>query len=113
MYPLSKQPTFVSNLEKLRKTAPGVAAAFRGVREAADSFGPLEPKHRELILLAGFAATKNEGGFRVHCTRATDAGASLEEIQQTVILLLGTSLGLVPVVEALDWADHELASDEG
>jgi alkylhydroperoxidase/carboxymuconolactone decarboxylase family protein YurZ len=107
-YPLSKQDTFVSNLDRLRETAPDVATAFRGLRVAADAFGPLDAKQRELTLLTGFAATKNEGGFRVHCTRAVDAGATLAEIEQVVILLLGTTLGLAPAVEALGWAHDEL-----
>ena len=107
-YPLSKQDAFVSNLDRLRETAPDVATAFRGLRVAADAFGPLDAKQRELTLLTGFAATRNEGGFRVHCTRAAEAGASLAEIEQVVILLLGTSLGLAPAVEALAWAHDEL-----
>ena len=100
----------VSNIDKLRNASPGAANAFRALREAADGHGPLEPKHRELTLLAGFATTRNESGFRNHCRRARDAGASLQEVEQTVILLLGTSLGLVPVVEALDWAHGEMLS---
>lgn len=108
-YPLSRQDIFVSNLDRLRETAPEVANAFRGLREAADAFGPLDAKQRELILLAGFAASQNEGGFRVHCTRATQAGASLAEIKQVVVLLLGTSLGLAPAVAALEWAHDELS----
>jgi alkylhydroperoxidase/carboxymuconolactone decarboxylase family protein YurZ len=108
MYPLSKQERIITNTEKLRGTAPDVASAFRALREAADAYGPLEAKHRELILLAGFAATRTEDAFRVHCTRAAEAGASLAEIEQTVILLLGTSLGLAPAVEALGWAHDEL-----
>ncbi len=108
MYPLSKQDNFVSNLDRLRETAPDVATAFRGLRVAQDAYGTLEPKQRELCLLAGFAATRNEGGFRVHCARATQAGATLVEIEQVVLLMLGTTLGLVPVVEALSWAHDEL-----
>ena len=70
-YPLSKQDEFVSfNVDRLREIAPEVATAFRGLREAADAHGPLDAKQRELTLLTGFAATRNEGGFRVHCTRA-------------------------------------------
>lgn len=107
-YPLSKQENFISNLDRLREVAPDVATAFRGVRVAADEFGPLDAKQRELILLAGFAATRNEGGFRVHCTRAKDAGATLKDIEHVVVLLLGTSLGLAPMVEALSWAHDEL-----
>jgi alkylhydroperoxidase/carboxymuconolactone decarboxylase family protein YurZ len=107
-YPLSKQASFVSNLDRLRGTAPEVATAFRALREAADAYGPLDAKQRELTLLAGFAATQNESGFRVHCTRATEAGASLAEIEQVVILMLGTSLGLAPTVATLTWAHEEL-----
>lgn len=107
-YPLSKQDEFVSFVDRLRELAPEVATAFRGIRTAADAHGPLDAKQRELTLLTGFAATRNEGGFRVHCTRASEAGASLAEIEQVVILLLGTSLGLVPVVEALTWLHDEL-----
>lgn len=107
-YPLSQQGSFVSNLDRLREVAPDVATAFRGVRVAADAFGPLDDKQRELILLTGFASTRNEGGFRVHCTRAVEAGATLAEIQHLVVLLLGTTLGLAPAVEALSWASDEL-----
>lgn len=107
-YPLSKQDVFVSNLDRLRETAPDVATAFRGLRVAADAYGPLEAKYRELSMLIGFAVTRNEGGFRVHCNRAVESGAVLAEIEQAVILQLGTNLGLVPVVEALSWAHDEL-----
>lgn len=107
-YPLSKQRRFVSNLDRLREHAPDVATAFRGVRHAADAHGPLDARQRELTLLAGFAATRNEGGFRVHCTRAMEAGATIAEIEQVAVLLLGTSVGLVPVVEALSWLHDEL-----
>ena len=108
VYPLSQQDSFVSNLDRLRETSDAVADAFRGVREAADAHASLTAKEREFCLLAGFAATRNEGGFRVHCTRATQAGATVREIEQVVILMLGTSLGLVPVVEALSWVHDEL-----
>lgn len=107
-YPLSKQETFVSNLDRLREVAPDVATAFRALRVAADKAGPLDAKQIELTLLAGFAATGNEGGFRVHCTRLVQAGGSIAEIEQLVILLLGTSIGLAPAVAALGWAHDEL-----
>jgi hypothetical protein len=67
-YPLSKQEVFVSFVDRLREIAPEVATAFRGLREAADAAGPLDAKQRELTLLTGFAATRNEGGFRVVTT---------------------------------------------
>lgn len=108
MYPVSKQPTFVSMIDRLGETTPEVAAAFRGFRNAVDQYGPLTAKQRELCLLAGFAAGRNQAGFRVHCTRAKEAGASLAEIEQAVLLMLGTNLGLAPVVETLRWAHEEI-----
>ena len=109
MYPLSKQETFVSNLDRIRAVSPEVATAFRGLREAIDAAGPLDAKERELVLLAGFAATRNEGGFRVHCTRLAQAGAGLAEVEHVVLMMLGTSLGLATAVDALRWAHEELA----
>ena len=98
----------MTNTDRLREIAPDVATAFRSLRVAADAYGPLDAKQIELTLLAGFAATQNEGGFRVHCTRSVEAGATLAEIEQVVILLLGTSLGLAPTVRTLAWVHDEL-----
>jgi alkylhydroperoxidase/carboxymuconolactone decarboxylase family protein YurZ len=108
LYPLSGQANFTSNLQRLREVSPALADAFRGLRVAADAHACLEPKQRELCLLAGFAAGRNEGGFRVHCTRALEAGATVAEIEQVVLLMLGTSLGLAPTVETLTWVHDEL-----
>ncbi len=108
-YPLSKQESMITNVDRLRETSPEIATGFRSFRKAIEAHGPLDPKQRELLLLAGFAVTRNEPGFRVHCNRASDAGATLVEIEQAVLLMFGTSLGLVPIVEALAWARDELA----
>jgi len=69
----------------------------------------LEAKQPELCLLAGFAATRNEGGgFRVHCTLVTQAGATVQDVEQVVILMLGTSRGVVPVARRSPGAHDEL-----
>lgn len=108
MYPLSKQDQFVTNLDKLRAISPEVATGFRSFRNTIESLGALDTRERELIMIAGFAATRNEPGFRVHVNRAHDAGATIEQLEQAVMILLATSLGLVPVVEALGWIHDEL-----
>lgn len=112
MYPISKQAEFVTNLDKLRHTSDDVATGFRAFRSVIEGFGPLDNKTRELILLAGFATTRNEPGFRVHVNRAHTAGATIKELEQAVLFLLATSLGLVPVVEALDWIHDEVGTDQ-
>jgi alkylhydroperoxidase/carboxymuconolactone decarboxylase family protein YurZ len=108
MYPLSKQATIVTNTDRLRETSPEVADAFRILRKAQDTHGTLDAKQRELCMLVGFAVTRNESGFRVHVNRVAQAGGTVAEIEQAVLLMLGTSLGLVPVVEALSWIHDEL-----
>jgi alkylhydroperoxidase/carboxymuconolactone decarboxylase family protein YurZ len=108
MYPLSKQERFVTMVDQLQEISDDVGTAYRALRKAIDSYGTLDGKQIHLCLLAGFASTRNEAGFRVHCTRAREAGASLADVEQTVLLMLGTSLGVAPVVEALHWARDEL-----
>jgi alkylhydroperoxidase/carboxymuconolactone decarboxylase family protein YurZ len=108
MYPLSKQETIITNTDRLRETSPAVADAFRNLRKAQDAHGTLDAKQRELCMLVGFAVTRNESGFRVHVNRVAEAGGTVAEIEQAVLLMLGTSLGLVPVVEALSWVHDEL-----
>ena len=107
-YPLSKQETVISNSERLREISPQTADAFRALRGAVSDHATLTAREQELILLAGFAAGRNEGGFRVHCLRAAAEGASLSELEQAVLLMLGTSLGLAPTVETLSWLHDEL-----
>jgi alkylhydroperoxidase/carboxymuconolactone decarboxylase family protein YurZ len=107
-YPLSKQQKLVANSERLREISPEAADAFWGLRRAANGHSTLTAREQELILLAGFAAGHNEGGFRVHCLRAAAEGVTLVELEQVVLLMLGTSLGLAPVVETLSWLHDEL-----
>jgi alkylhydroperoxidase/carboxymuconolactone decarboxylase family protein YurZ len=104
---LSRQVPFISILDQLRKTSNPVSDAFMGLRNAINDLGALQPKQRELCLLSGFTAARNEGGFRVHCTRAAEAGATLAEVQQAVLLMLGSSTGLSPIVDTLRWAQEE------
>lgn len=112
MYPISKQAEFVTNLDKLRAVAPDIATGFRTFRQAIEESGPLGDRERELILLSGFATTRNEPGFRVHLNRAHAAGVTVKELEQAVLFLLATSLGLVPVVEALGWIHDELGTED-
>jgi alkylhydroperoxidase/carboxymuconolactone decarboxylase family protein YurZ len=107
-YPLSKQDRIVGNSERLRELSPSAADAFKVLREAAMGHSTLSLREQELILMAGFAAGRNEGGFRVHCLRAADEGVALAELEQAVLLMLGTSLGLAPTVETLIWLHDEL-----
>ena len=111
-YPLSSKDPFVSFLDRLREVSPELATAFRSVRVAADGHAGLSTREIELVLLAGFASGRNEGGFRVHCTRASQAGVTAHEIEQLVLLMLGTSLGLAVTVQTLAWLHDELGEPQ-
>ena len=105
---MSKQQRPASNVDRLREVSPDVADRFVALMAALDSHGALGPKQRELCLLAGFAAARIESGFRIHCLRASQAGATVAELEQVVLLMLGTSLGISPVIETLSWLYDEL-----
>ena len=108
VYPLSKQENFVSNSQRLEEVSPALAEAFRGLRKAADAHSTLTAREREMLFVASFAATMNEGGFRVHVSHARAAGASVQDLEQIILLMLGTSLGLAPTVQLLIWLHDEL-----
>lgn len=107
MHVLSTQPDFVSGLDRLRETSDEVTEAFVAFRETIKNFGPIDRKQQELCLLAGFTALRNEGAFRVHCTRAAERGATLAEVQHVVLLMFGSNIGIYPAVETLTWAKEE------
>ncbi len=104
--PSRKQPP-PSVMGELRKTSGAVADAFMQMRNIIAA-GPIDSKCRELILVATCVASRNEGGLRTHCWRAADEGATREEIEQAILLNLGASQTLSPVVEALAWARETL-----
>jgi len=108
VYPLSKQDSFVSNSQRLREVSQPLYDAFWSLRNAADTHSDLSERDIELMFVAAFAATVNEGGFRVHVNRAHKIGVSVKDLEQIVVLMLGTSLGLAPTVQLLVWLHEEL-----
>lgn len=102
-----KNKPFRTFADQLRDFSPPTADAFGALRKACRDYGPIDAKHRELIMLAGFAVARAEGGFRVHVRIALENGATLTEINQAVLLTLSASLPLGPAVNALEWARTE------
>ena len=99
-----------TSVDRLRDVAPQIGDAFAALRRGIDEAGPLTPKYRELINLASFTTARNESGFRTHCGRALEAGATAEEIHQAVLLTFGSNMGIAAVVDALNWADDVISS---
>ncbi len=74
--------------EQFRELDPGFLEAYLAFRSVPQSQGPLEQKHKELILIAINAATTHlyGPGVRRHIQNALKAGASMEEILETIQL---------------------------
>jgi AhpD family alkylhydroperoxidase len=107
---MAQATTRPSAIDAIKAVSGDAAQGFGALRRAIDESGPLEPKYRELINIAAFAAARIEGGLKTHTGRALDAGATPEEVHQALLLTFGSVLGIAPVTDALRWADEVIAS---
>jgi len=76
--------------------------ALEQLGETVRREGPLDEKTAQLIQLAGAAANRSEGAVHSHTRRALKAGATMEEIYHTIILLTST-IGFPRTSAALSW----------
>jgi alkylhydroperoxidase/carboxymuconolactone decarboxylase family protein YurZ len=82
---------------------PKVWAGFQSMRGALRDLGPLDVKTQELINTVAYATADAEGGTRTHAVRAYEAGASLEELEQALLLCLGVGMGFAHTYRAVEW----------
>ncbi len=108
---MAKQKVPVKHYQELSKLFPEVLSAVENLGSAIRQAGPIPEKTAELIQLAGAAATQMEGSVHSHTRRAVKAGASPEEIYQTLLLLIST-IGFPKVSAALSWAKDILNRGE-
>jgi 4-carboxymuconolactone decarboxylase len=90
--------------DRLAKRFPEYFAAVENLGETVRKAGPLEPKVAELVQLAAAATERSEGAVHSHARRALQAGATLDEVQHTLLLLTST-IGFPAVSAALSWID--------
>jgi AhpD family alkylhydroperoxidase len=90
--------------------------AYRDIWEAYDQLGtavhqqgPLDEKARELIKLGIAVGARLEGAVHSHVRKALAAGATAEEIRQTVLLAIPT-IGFPTTMAALTWIEDELGN---
>ncbi len=95
---------FVARFPELEKTHEAVA---RAVAQA----GPLDEKTCALVKIGLSVGAGLESALRAHVRRATQAGASREEIEQAILLAMNT-LGFPRTVAAWSWARVQFARDE-
>jgi alkylhydroperoxidase/carboxymuconolactone decarboxylase family protein YurZ len=89
---------------KLKDRHSGLIEAVEALSKTARTSGPLDEKTGHLIQLGAAAAIHSIGSVRSHAARALAAGATLEEIQHTIIVLTST-IGFPTVAAALSWID--------
>jgi AhpD family alkylhydroperoxidase len=83
-------------VKALRDTSPAVMKAFSEMSRAAHAGQALNPKTKELIALAIGVATRCQPGIAYHAEGAAKAGASREEIAET--LAMSVYMGAGPSV---------------
>ncbi|MFP4392548.1 MAG: carboxymuconolactone decarboxylase family protein [Desulfohalobiaceae bacterium] len=101
---MQEPPQHFQNLQKSYKP---VLEALGQVGQAVRESGPIQEKQAQLIQLAASAAIRSEGAVHSHTRRAIQAGASPEEVRQTLLLLIST-IGYPTVAAAFSWAEDVL-----
>ncbi len=97
--------------QKLVEQFPGVLEAVENLGSAVRNAGPLDTKTAELIGLAVAAAGQSTGAVHSHARRALAAGATKEEIQHALVLLIST-IGFPRVAAALAWTGETIAESQ-
>ena len=92
------------NFLKLKEKYPQLIKAYESAGELGRKAGPLPSKITHLVQLAGCVALRSEGGVHSHTRRALDAGATVEEIYHTLIVLV-SSVGYPAAAAAFSWVN--------
>ncbi len=97
-------PKYPKNFLLFQKRFPQLFEALENSGRLAREAGPIDAKTSHLIQLAASAAIMSEGGVHSHARRAIEAGATKEEIYQTVALLIST-IGFPVAAAAFSWVN--------
>ncbi len=81
---------------------PEIMTAVENLGSTVRETGPLDAKTTELIQLGVAAAAQSMGAVHSHARRALSAGASREEIEHALLVLIST-IGFPKVAAALAW----------
>jgi AhpD family alkylhydroperoxidase len=91
--------------KKFQQDYPEIFQAYENLGSSVHSAGPLNEKTRSLIKLAIAAGARLEGAVKSHTRKALDAGCTLEEVKQTVLIGLPT-IGFPSTVAILSWMEE-------
>jgi len=100
--------TLPEHFQGFVKDYPDVWEAHQKLSEACAESGPLDRKTRELIKVGISGAANQITALQRHAVMAIQAGATEEEVYQTILLLI-TTVGFPRASAALQWAQAALA----
>jgi 4-carboxymuconolactone decarboxylase len=90
---------------------PLLGAAHDQVAKAVDTAGPLNHKQCELIKIGICLGAGLESALRSHVRKALEHGATVTEIEQTVLLGMNTC-GFPRTVAAWSWAWQQIERED-
>ena len=90
---------------------PKLGEAHQQVADAVSDIGPLDEKTRELIKVGISLGAGLESATKSHVRRALEAGASVEELEQAIMLGMNT-VGFPATVAAWSWMNQQVERNE-
>ncbi len=102
--------TLPEHFQDFVRKYPEVWEAHQKLSEACAQAGPLDRKTRELIKVGISGAANQITALQRHAVMAAQAGATEEEVYQTILLLI-TTVGFPRASAALQWARNALAAE--
>ena len=97
--------------QQLQQMYPGIVAAHENMAAQVDQVGPLNAKVCSLIKIGISVGAGLESAVRSHVRRATQHGATQEEIVQAIFQGMNT-IGFPSTVAAWSWAQIQFERDE-
>ena len=90
---------------------PEVLKSFKQLGIATREAGPLDEKTQDLIKLGIAAGANSRGGVMSNTRKAIAAGATVEEVEHTVLLAM-TTTGFPNTIAALSWVQEVVAEKD-
>lgn len=91
---------------KIRESYPAIIDHLEALGQSLAEAGPVPRKDGHLIQLAAAAAMQSEGSVHSHAKRALAAGATIQEIEHSLLLLVSV-IGFPRVAAALSWISDD------
>ena len=97
--------------ESFAKKYPQVLKDYQQLGKSCRASGPLEEKYQDLIKLGIAIGANSRGAVMSAVRKAIAAGATAEEISQSVLLAL-TTTGFPNMIAAMGWVNEVLEKQD-